>query len=309
MRRATERGFTLLEVMMALLILALALGAITYANSAATSHVARITRMTTAAFLMEGIVNDVHAYYTRKGFPTNSLEDKQCELPRDFADTYSCSYDLKAMNMTPEQISEMANGAMQKLMGGGAEGSGGAAGSAASGIGGKVGNAGVGGLGALMGASGAAGAGAVAGAVASSGLDMSKFQILAPLFGPAGPELMLLCNINISQVMMGATALMSFMPRIIDEVAKRTRQLTVRLNWRDGPRGQREFRVQTFVVSLPEAELAQMRDAERQRDVQEAIQSSAPGGGATGTTGTTGNTGTTKATTPAKTTPSTGTTK
>jgi len=300
MRRATERGFTLLEVMISLLILALSLGAITYANSAATSHVARITRMTTASFLMEGIVNDVHAYYVRKGFPTNSLEDKQCELPRDFADTYTCFYDLKALKLTPEQISEMTNGALQKILGGGQAPTGGASGSAASGVGGKVGNASASGLGALMGLDSGttSNLSAAAGAAGMSGVDMSKMQVLAPLFGPAGPELMSLCNINISQVVMGATALMSFMPRIIDEVAKRTRQLTVRLSWRDGPRGQRELKVQTFVVSLPENELAQMREAERQKDVQDAIQSSAPGGGSTGTG--TGTTTTTKTTTGTK---------
>jgi len=301
-RRATGRGFTLLEVMVALLILALALGAITYANSAATSHVARITRMTTAAFLVEGVVNDIHAYYVRKGFPTNSQDDKECELPNDFADTFSCRYDLKALNLTPEQVSEMANGAMQSLLGqfGGGEAggrtAGAASGMAAAGAGGKVGNVGVEGMGALAGGGG--GLADAASAMGASGMDLARLQILAPLFGPAGPELMSLCNINLGQVMMGATALMSFMPRIIDEVAKRTRQLTVRLSWRDGPAGQRELKVQTFVVSLPEQEVAQMREAERQREVQEAIQSSAPGGGATGTPGTPK---TTPPTTPTKT--------
>ncbi len=290
MRRATERGFTLLEVMIALLILAMALGAITYANSAATTHVARITRMTTAAFLVEGVVNDIHAYYVRKGFPTNSQEDKECELPRDFADTFSCRYDLKALNLTPEQVSEMANGAMQRLMGQ----AGGEAGGATSSLSasGKVGNVGAGGLTSLLGSGAGVDLAQAGAALGATGMDVSRMQLLAPLFGPAGPELMTLCNINISQVAMGAGMLMSFLPRIIDEVAKRTRQLTVRLSWRDGPRGGRELQVQTFVVSLPEEEVAQMREAERQRDVQEAIQSTAPTGSAAG-----GGTGTTTPTT------------
>jgi len=232
------RGFTLLEVMLALAILALALGAITYANNAATSQVARITRMTTASFLMEGIVNDIHAYYVRQGFPSNSLEDRPCEVPRDFESVFTCRFDLKAVEMTPEQVQELAQAALQGWMGGGAT---------------------AGGSETLL-----------------SGMDPSKLAMLAPLFGPQGEEVMALCNINLSQVVMGATALVGFLPRILQEVTRRTRQLVVRLDWKDGPRGQRRLQVETFVVSLPEEEVAQMREAERAREVLDAAQSQIP---------------------------------
>lgn len=231
------RGFTLLEVMLALAILALALGAITYANNAATSQVARITRMTTASFLMEGIVNDIHSYYVRQGFPTNSLEDRPCEVPRDFERDFTCRFDLKAVEMTPDQVQEIAQAALQQWMGGGGTG---------------------------------------AGENLLAGMDPSKLAMLAPLFGPQGEEVMALCNINLSQVIMGATALVGFLPRILQEVTRRTRQLVVRLEWKDGPRGHRQLQVETFVVSLPEEEVAQMREAERAREVIDAAQSQVP---------------------------------
>ena len=50
LNRRNQRGFTLLEVMVALMILAMSLAAISFSNAAAMNQVSRITRMTTAAF-------------------------------------------------------------------------------------------------------------------------------------------------------------------------------------------------------------------------------------------------------------------
>lgn len=246
--RRRGRGFTLLEVMVALMILGMALAAISFANAAAMSQVGRITRMTTAAFLMEGVVNDIHAHYVSEGFPTNSLEDRACELPRDFQDVYDCRYDLKALNLTPEQVSTLVEAAMSQF-------------------------ASMGEMGTDPDAE-----------VGAGGMDLSQMSVLAPLFHPVmGPELMALCKVDISQVVMGVTAMTGFLPRIVDEVGKRTRQLTVRLSWKDGPRGRRELPVQTFIVSLPEEEMAAKREAERMMDVQEAVQANTPGFGNRGT--------------------------
>jgi hypothetical protein len=92
----------------------------------------------------------------------------------------------------------------------------------------------------------------------------------------------------------GAQALSSYMPTIIDMVAQRTRQLTVRLDWLDGPRGQRELKVQTFIVGLPEnggpndptGGLQGARDSQRAQDMQGTIPSNIPSGaGGAGLTG------------------------
>ncbi len=248
--RRRLRGFTLLEVMVALMILGMSLAAISFANAAAMSQVSRITRMTTAAFLMEGVVNDVHAHYVSEGFPSNSIEDKRCDLPRDFQGVYECRYDLKALNLKPDQVSALVEAAMSQFAG----------------------------LGEM--------ANDPTAEVGAGGMDLGQVSVLAPLFGPFGTELMALCRVDISQVVMGVTAMTGFLPRIVDEVTKRTRQLTVRLTWKDGPRGRRELPVQTFVVSLPEEEVADRRDAERQMDVMEAqgsVQANTPGYGTRGT--------------------------
>jgi prepilin-type N-terminal cleavage/methylation domain-containing protein len=251
MRRTADRGFTLLEIMIALLILAMGLGAITYANSAAVSHVARITRMTTAAFLVEGVVNDTQAYYVRKGFPTNSLEDKDCDLPRDFAGTFSCSYDLKALDLTPEQIQGLTQATMQKLTGAPDAGGGNAGGKG----GGSSGASGL--LGGLMGGDG--GAEAVQQGLSGAGIqgaDMEKIMLLQSAL--TNPQLQAVCGIQptvlMSQLATGAMGVLGFLPMIVNQITQRTRQLTVRLSWRDGPRGQRELKVQTFVVAVTQKE-------------------------------------------------------
>lgn len=241
------RGFTLLEVMVALMILGMALAAISFANASAMNQVSRITRMTTAAFLMEGVVNDIHAHYVSQGFPTNSIEDRRCDLPRDFQNVFECRFDLKALNLTPDQVSTLVEAAMTQF-------------------------AGMGDM-----------ANDPTADVGAGGMDLGQLAVLAPLFGPMGQELMALCRVDISQVVMGVTAMTGFLPRIVDEVGKRTRQLTVRLTWKDGPRGRRELPVQTFIVSLPEEEMAARREAERMADVQDAIQANTPGFGNRGT--------------------------
>lgn len=243
--RMDSSGFTLLEVLIALMILALALSAISYSNSIAMFQVARITRMTTAAFLMEGVVNDIHAYYVRQGFPANDLIDRPCELPRDFAGTFECRFDLKQLKLEPEAVQQIASSSIEQFLEGKLEPS----------------------------------------AEKQGQPDLSQLAVLAPLFGPDGEQIIRLCNINIGGILVGMTALVQYLPVIIEQVARQTRKLTVRLAWRDGPRGARVFQVETFVVSLPEEEMRALREAERAREVQEAVQgefavpTSAPTGG------------------------------
>lgn len=257
------RGFTLLEVLIALMILALALSAISYSNSVAISQVARVTRMTTAAYLMEGVVNDIHAYYVRQGFPANDLEDRPCELPSDFSDTFDCRFDLHQMKLEPDTVQQLVSGGIEQFLGGGQEG--------ASGDRVPAQNP----------------PSSAANAPAPGQPDLSQLAVLAPLFGPDGEDLIRLCNVNLGGILMGMTALVQYLPTIIDQVARQTRKLTVRLSWRDGPRGQRVFQVETFVVSLPEEEVQALREAERAREVLEAAQEQVPttapgGGGGTG---------------------------
>lgn len=225
-------------------ILAMGLAIITYGNSTAMTQVSRITRMTTASYLMESVVNDIQDYYVRNGFPSNDLEGRDCELPNEFDEAFDCSYDLVAMDLDPAQMQELMQVGMESFTG-------------------------------SMGSLAEGGEEGMAAGV--SGLDVNKMAALAPLFGPMGGDIMSLCNINLSQLMMGITMLSSYMPQIIDQVAMRTRKLTVTMTWADGPRKQRDFRIETFIVSLPEEEVQAMREAEIARENAEAT-------GAVGTT-------------------------
>lgn len=253
-RAGRDGGFTLLEVMIALLILAMGLTAISYANSVAVSQVARVTRITTASFLLEGVVNDIHSNYVRKGFPSNSIEGRECELPPDFQKDFRCRYDLKVMNLEPDQVSSVIQMGVEAFTTG--------ASAAQESLGGGTGS----------------GAGPIPSSLQKPGQpgapappDLTQLALLAPMFGPEGQEFIALCNVNLAQLMIGITSISTYMPQIIDQISKKTRQLTVRMTWPDGPRNQRELVVQTFVISLPEEEVQAMKQQEQARENAEAI--------------------------------------
>jgi hypothetical protein len=120
--------------MVALAILAMSLAAITFANNTSMLQLAATNRMIEASFLLEGVVEDIQAYYESKGFPTNSLEDRECELPPDMAGDFECRYDLEAIELTPDAVQALAQAGTESLMGalqgqGGLPGAGGAMGS------------------------------------------------------------------------------------------------------------------------------------------------------------------------------------
>jgi hypothetical protein len=108
----------------------------------------------------------------------------------------------------------------------------------------------------------------------ASQVDMSKLAFLLPLMGTEGPAIMDLCGINLDGIMMGFMGMQAIAPRIMEEVGNRTRKLTVRLTWDDGPVKDREFTITTFISALPEEELKKLKELE---DAAGAIESIAPG--------------------------------
>ncbi|MBM4386751.1 MAG: prepilin-type N-terminal cleavage/methylation domain-containing protein [Deltaproteobacteria bacterium] len=240
-----ERGFSLLEVMIAMAILAVALAAIASSNSLSIIYGARVNRLTTASLLMEGVVNDIEDYYRRKGFPSNNLEGKLCDVPKKFERNYECRYDLKGVKITPDMVQAIVQESMNNILSGAAWedlGSQDKDGNKASG----------------------------------TGLDPSKIAMLAPLFGPQGEELIVMCNINISALITGITGLVSYMPQIIDEIGRQTRKLAVTLSWKEGPAERKELKIETFIVSIPEEEMEKIRQAEEMKNL---IESGIPPGG------------------------------
>lgn len=286
MKNHAESGFTLLEVMVALAILAMGLGAITFANNTSMLQLAATNRMIEASFLLEGVVEDIQSYYESNGFPTNSLEGQQCELPPDMGDTFECHYDLDAIELTPEAITALAQVGTESLMGA------------------MQGQTGV-----LPGMQGAGtGTGAVAGAGLNQNLltnlqqplagtqnpaeenekttkkqktaiqnqlkraNFSKMALLAPLFGPQGKEIMAICNINMSVITMGLAGMMSFLPMVVQKIGERVRKLTLHLQWKEGPKAGKTLTVETFIVSLPEEEVQKMKEEQEAREAGQELQ-------------------------------------
>jgi len=205
---------------------------------------------------MEGIVNDIHAHYVREGFPSNDIEGRECELPREFTRDFECRYGLKGLELEPDITQTLMEGGVESFLSGG----GGGAGMSPE-VAEMASNQGV-----------------------PDGVDMTRIAVLAPLFGPEGGELLSMCNINLGGILAGMGALVQYLPMIIEQIARRTRQLNVELSWKEGPRKQRDLLVETFIVSLPEEEIQAMREAERAREIQEAaqegfVETTAPGGG------------------------------
>jgi general secretion pathway protein I len=148
MARGT-RGFSLLEVMVALAILALSLGVILSGNVNAIASVERIEGMTHATLLARGKMLDLERELNKEGF---AADDE--ERDGDFADEkhpeIKWKANVKVIKVQTDRLMEMAQG----MAGGGADGSGGplsgllggGQGGSAPPAGGAAGGAGAGGM-------------------------------------------------------------------------------------------------------------------------------------------------------------------
>jgi hypothetical protein len=171
---------------------------------------------------------------------------------------FDCRYDLKAINLKPEEIQGMVQAGLNSAMGmGGAQGGAGAGtGAGTEGTKDKA----------------VADAAKAAAAQAAPVFDPAKIAALAWLLSPQGELTRTICRIDPAWIGIGVMGLSTYMPQIIDQLGKRTRQLNVRMAWKEGPRKERELKVQTFIVSLPEEEVAAAREMDRQREDQKAVQ-------------------------------------
>ena len=234
LRLEQRRGFTLLEVMIAMGILAMALVAIGMTTSSSIIGSAKVYRMTTASLVMRGIVLDIEEEYKTDplGFPENDLEGKDCDVPKPFDDDFDCEYDLEGMKFEEGQLETIASSALAQLTGGqdpmamiaGARG-------------GKGGQPGA----------GPPGAEAIQGM-----LDPAMVPALAMLLSPGGEELAAMCNINLAGILMSVVGITQFFPQIVQKASEQTRKLTVRLTWHEGRGSERELMVETFIVAIPE---------------------------------------------------------
>jgi len=241
-----QEGFSLLEMMVAIAILAVSMVSLMSAQQASMSTTIMIKRGQAAAMLMRAIINDIEQEYELDGFPENSITDRDCEVPDEFDDLFECSYDLKRFDLEPEQIQALVDQSFGGLMGDGGLGS--------------LQTGDRGGMTNTM-------EGLVSGNTEMGGMDLSGLAFLLPFLGPEGEALMSLCNINLSALLMGFMGIQTFVPKVLEEVSNRTRQLQVTLSWNEGPWGERDFTITTFITALPEEELQMLRDAEDAKEV------------------------------------------
>lgn len=231
MRRPSSGGFTLLEVMIAMGILAMAFVAIGTTTSTSVVGSAKVYRMTTAALLLRGIVLDIEEEYKIEGFPTNDLTGRDCDLPSPFDRDFQCEYDLEGMLFEEGQLEMVAQEALAQLTGGQDPmqymqslkqqgGRGGAEG-------------GLPGMEAVQ-------------------SQFSSFSALAMLMTPEGQQLGEICGVNLAGIIMGVVGVTQFFPVIVQKAAEQTRKLTVRLTWKEGRRKDRKLEIETFIVVTPE---------------------------------------------------------
>jgi len=257
----SRAGFSLLEMMVAIAVLAVAMTAIMSAQQASMGGAIMIKRGQAAAMLMRAIIFDLEQEYKEEGFPENSITERDCEVPDEFEDDFECSYDLTRLDLEPEQIQALVDQSFGGLMG-------------------------EGGLGALQSGDRSSMSTTMEGLVSGNsqfgGMDLGGLAFLLPFLGPEGDALMALCNINIGALIMGFMGVQSFVPKVLEEVSNRTRQLTVTLTWNEGPFGSRDFKITTYITSLPEEQLQQLKEMEDARDVLEEAGIELPGSESSG---------------------------
>ena len=277
----TPRGFTLLEVLIAMAILAFALTIITAGASSSAVFSKRVYRSTAAALLLRGAVLDIEEKYRKDGFPTNDVNGKDCELPKVYAKQFKCTYDLIGLNLDDGMISDITGRAQQSLTQA-------QEGLAATGALDKLSNPG-----ANAPKDKPANLSQSAGNANETGLDLTQIAkggdlmgLLGVLLmsGEQGMGLLSLCDINISVLQMSMGLMVAeLLPRVLKRASDRTRKIVLHLSWKDDEYGvdpeakkRRTLVVESFTTAVSEEESRQIMQMKAMDKVQNAMN---PNGG------------------------------
>lgn len=219
------RGFTLLEVMVALAIMAMLMAAITTTQGSSLLYGARVFNLSMATQLADSVILDVEEEYRLDGFPDNSKENEDCDLPKGF-DRFDCEYDLFALDVGSDNVVSASEGAgsvmesplVQQICSGGA---GGSDLDPTALVSGALGGAGQGALTALL-----------------------------------NPEYAALCGMNVQKMCQNIPMLEAFIPTIIEQAAQTTRKLVIRISWSERGNSRKALELETFITAIPDAEEA-----------------------------------------------------
>ena len=85
-RTPQTRGFSLIEVMVAMGLLASLIVGVAASQGDAMYRAVEVMNLTRATQVIEGVVMNIEEEYRTDGFPTNQVEDRDCSdmLPRGF---------------------------------------------------------------------------------------------------------------------------------------------------------------------------------------------------------------------------------
>ena len=222
-----KRGFTLLEVMVSLAILAFLMAAITASQGSSLLYGARVFNLTTATQLADGVVLELEEEYRLDGFPDNSKEDEDCELPDGF-ERFDCEYDLFGLELGSDVLSSQAESAtesvnssplLQSLCSGGPSGG-----------------------------------GLVNDPLAAMGQMDVNTASLGALQALVNPDYAALCGMNLQKMCANIPMLAGFIPMIVEQAAQTTRKLVVRISWDERGEARKTAIIETFIVSTSVAE-------------------------------------------------------
>ena len=277
-RRRGESGFTLLEILIAMSILAFALAVISASASSSAIYGKRVYSSTTAALLLRGIVLDIEEEYRKDGFPTNDIEGRECELPKAYSKHFECEFDLVGLDLDEASIGDLtssaqdvlgsaqeqlqSSGAMDKL-------------ESARGGGQAEGRAALDDLGSA--AKNAQAADLDLTSMAKSGDMMQLIQTIL-MSGDQGLNLLGLCDINLSVLQMSMGLMIAeLLPRILKRATDRTRKVRVRLRWRDAEGDDSMMQIETFTTAVSEEEARAIQQMKDQQELQDALTNGNPG--------------------------------
>lgn len=275
----SRRGFTLLEVLIAMAVLAFALTIITAGASSSAVFSKRVYRSTAAALLLRGAVLDIEEKYRKDGFPTNDVNGKDCELPKVYSRQFKCTYDLIGLNLDDGMISDVTSRAQQSLTT--AQNS-----LAATGALDKLSSPGAG---AGTPKEKPANLSQSAGNAQDTGLDLTQIAkggdlmgLLGVLLmsGEQGMGLLSLCDINISILQMSMGLMVAeLLPRVLKRASDRTRKVILHLSWKDDEYGmdaaakkRKSLVVETFTTAVSKDEAEQIQQMKNMEKVQNAMQ-------------------------------------
>lgn len=224
---AERRGFTLLEVLIAVALCATAMVVFSTTTAVNLSISEKLQMRTQAALLIRGAVLDLEAQIRKDGVSSNSVEGRECELPEQFRDTFKCEYDLMKFEIPDDTLNELLNEVSAKLTGalGGFQGAPGGQSNVTdfSKILGDPQSLDKSSLGKIL----------LGDAENKGGLDLSKLTPFLPLILDTSGEFQRFCNFNLQTALINFTLVIAMFPVLAKEISERTRQLKVRITWQN----------------------------------------------------------------------------